>query len=67
MDQVSININLITAMIQIIDRSAQTGTFAGPDLSTVGRVRDELVQIVNENQPQRTEGLEGDLAKKVVQ
>lgn len=64
MDQVSININLVRAMVQIIDRSAQSGVFGGQDLSTVGRIRDDLVRILEENQPQRPEG---PLADKVVQ
>lgn len=62
--EVTVNLNLIAAMVQIIDRSAQAGAFTGPDLTTVGQVRAEIVRILEENKPDQPDG---PLADKVVQ
>jgi hypothetical protein len=62
--EVTVNLNLVSAMIQIIDRSAQAGAFTGVDLTTVGQIRAQLVQVVETNQQAQPDG---PLANKVAQ
>lgn len=61
--EVTININLVGAMVQVIDRSATAGAFTGADLTTVGQIRAELVRILESNQQNQPDG---PLADKVV-
>ena len=62
--EVTVNLNLVAAMVQIIDRSAQAGAFTGADLTTVGQIRAELVRVVEANQQAQPDG---PLANKVAQ
>ena len=62
--EVTVNLNLVAAMVQIIDRSAQAGAFTGVDLTTVGQIRAQLVQVVETNQQAQPDG---PLADKVTQ
>jgi hypothetical protein len=43
---VQIEENILGACVQIIDLAAKNGTFSGNDLSTVGEVRNKLVEAI---------------------
>ena len=44
---VNVRPELLSAVVQIIDMSAAKGVFVGTDLTTVGTVRQELVDLLN--------------------
>jgi hypothetical protein len=43
---VNVRPEILSAVVQIIDMSAAKGVFVGNDLSTVGTVRQELVDLI---------------------
>ncbi len=53
-----LNVNDITNTIQIIDACSQRGAFQGPELSSVGQVRERLVAFVEANRPPEAENVE---------
>ena len=53
--KVELDVNLVNAMIQIIDVASSKGSFVGDDISAVGDVRKVLVQTVLANQPEQGE------------
>ena len=60
--EVSLNVGIVGALVQVIDRASEKGTFTGQDITTVGQLRAQLVaklQEVEDNKP------EGELADKV--
>jgi hypothetical protein len=44
---VEINPNLVMSMIQVIDVAAQKGTFTGKDLTAVGKIREQLEEVLS--------------------
>ena len=43
---VQLNPNTVGAMIQIIDVAASKGVFSGVDITSVGQIRSELVEVL---------------------
>lgn len=52
----SLGINDIAMAVRIIDVSAERGAFRGPELASVGKVRDTLAAFVSANQPTEEDG-----------
>ena len=50
-----IGINEIAACVNIIDIVCQRGGFKGPELTTVGSLRDKLAKFVEENKEEEPE------------
>lgn len=48
---VKVRPEVVGAVIQIIDESAKKGVFSGADLTTVGNIRQQLVEAINEAMP----------------
>ena len=53
-----LNVNDITNTIQIIDACSQRGAFQGPELASVGQVRERLVAFVEANRPPEAQNVE---------
>jgi hypothetical protein len=47
---VQVNLNLLTAMVDIIDLGSSKGIFVGNDMTVVGEIRGAIVRMVNEVQ-----------------
>lgn len=54
----------LQTVVQIIDLAAEKGLFKGPDLKTVGEVRERVIEFVKENSKQ-TEEVSNDSASNV--
>jgi hypothetical protein len=60
---VNLSEEMVKAMISIIDMSAKSGSFVGPNLSVVGQVRSELENALKQkpeapDDPYDTKGLD---------
>lgn len=51
-----LSINDIAMAVRVIDVAAERGAYRGPELSSVGKVRDTLAGFVQANTPAQTEG-----------
>ena len=54
----------LTMVIQIIDASAEKGVFKGPDLTSVGALRQRFVDVIKQSQAQAQEGQTNEPASK---
>ena len=50
--EVQLNVNHIVFATQIIDSASERGAFKGPELSSVGQLRDLFAEFVKQNTPQ---------------
>jgi hypothetical protein len=50
-DKANISLNDIVSVISIIDIVSSRGAFKGPELSTVGALRDRFSKFVEQNKP----------------
>ena len=51
---VKLDINVAGAIVQIIDLAAKTGAFTGQDLTSVGKIREIVVEQVQQAQQGET-------------
>jgi hypothetical protein len=49
--EVQLNVQHISFATQIIDTASERGAFKGPELSSVGQLRDLFAEFVNQNTP----------------
>jgi len=49
-----VNVNLLSAMVQVIDVASSKGAFVGGDITAAGQIREQLVAIVREEMPEQT-------------
>jgi hypothetical protein len=49
--EVQLNVQHISFATQIIDTASERGAFKGPELSSVGQLRDLFVEFVKQNAP----------------
>ena len=52
-----LNVQDISNALQIIDECARRGAFQGPELTSVGAVREKLAAYVNANRPAEPENV----------
>jgi hypothetical protein len=53
-ENAGIGIADLVAVIKIIDVASERGSFKGPELSSVGQIRDKVAAFIDENKPAET-------------
>ncbi len=59
-EPVQLSLQDIATCVQVVDLCSKRGAFEGPELETVGGLRNRLVQFVEANQP-KDEPVEGNV------
>ena len=54
-EKINLGIQDIVAVVSIIDVVSSRGAFKGPELSSVGQLRDKLATFVEQNKPPEKE------------
>ena len=57
-EKISLGIQDIAAVVSIIDVVSSRGAFKGPELSSIGQLRDKLATFVEQNKPPEKESSE---------